>query len=126
MKIIISISLALLFLSGLVVGCDSRPAATPALAPTVRATVPVATPGIETKATPAPVRPTAAPTLPPAAVATPKPETRPYYEGKTIEMVVGSAAGGPTDMHARAIAMFIPNYVPGNPRVIIRNVPGGS
>ncbi|MDZ4246897.1 MAG: hypothetical protein U1D67_07245, partial [Dehalococcoidia bacterium] len=90
------------------------------------APVPVETPRVETKATPAPVRPTAAPTRPPEPAATPRPETRPYYEGKTIEMVVGSAAGGPTDMHARAIGMFLPKYIPGNPRVVIRNVPGGS
>ncbi|HEX7127151.1 MAG TPA: hypothetical protein VF406_15430 [Thermodesulfobacteriota bacterium] len=49
-----------------------------------------------------------------------------YYAGKTIEIVVPFGAGGGTDVWARFIAPYLERHVPGNPRVIVRNMPGGE
>ncbi len=49
-----------------------------------------------------------------------------FYKGKTVEMVVGYAAGSSNDIAARAVARTIGKYLPGNPTVITRNMPGGG
>lgn len=48
------------------------------------------------------------------------------YKGKQIRMVVGSGAGGGYDAYARALARFLPKYIPGAPSVITQNMPGAS
>jgi tripartite-type tricarboxylate transporter receptor subunit TctC len=48
------------------------------------------------------------------------------FEGKTINFLVGFAAGGGTDASARVIAPFLTKYLPGNPTVIINNMPGAD
>ncbi|MBI3998464.1 MAG: hypothetical protein HY355_05470 [Armatimonadetes bacterium] len=50
----------------------------------------------------------------------------PYYGGKTIEIVVPTAVGGPTDILNRALAPFLEKHIAGNPSVRIRNIPGGG
>ncbi len=93
---------------------------------------PAATPRPTSTAPPAPK--TKAPQQPKT---TPKPATTPqtkqggpgsaaYYEGKTIEIIVESAAGGGTDTIARIIATHLPRYLPGNPKIIVRNQPGAQ
>lgn len=49
-----------------------------------------------------------------------------YYAGKTIEVVVPFAPGGAADVGARFVAPFLEKHVAGNPRVTVRNVPGGG
>ena len=49
-----------------------------------------------------------------------------FYKGKTVSMVVGSASGGGYDTMARAIARFIGRHIPGNPTVVVRNMPGAG
>lgn len=49
-----------------------------------------------------------------------------YYEGKTITIVVGYKPGGGYDRYARLIAKHLPKYIPGNPGVVIQNMPGAS
>jgi tripartite-type tricarboxylate transporter receptor subunit TctC len=49
-----------------------------------------------------------------------------YYDGKTITIVVGYKPGGGYDQYARLIAKHLPKYIPGNPTVIIQNMPGGG
>ena len=39
----------------------------------------------------------------------------PYYQGKTITIVRGSAPGGVGEMRTRAVANYLKKYVPGNP-----------
>jgi tripartite-type tricarboxylate transporter receptor subunit TctC len=51
---------------------------------------------------------------------------KPYYEGKTIKIIVTSSAGGGTDSAARLASRFLPKYVPGNPKTIVQNMPGGG
>jgi len=49
-----------------------------------------------------------------------------FYQGKTIQMVVGYSAGGGYDVFARTVARHIGKHIPGNPNVIVQNVPGAG
>jgi tripartite-type tricarboxylate transporter receptor subunit TctC len=49
-----------------------------------------------------------------------------FYKGKTVSLVVGSSTGGGYDTMTRAIARFIGKHVPGNPTVVVRNMPGAG
>jgi len=51
---------------------------------------------------------------------------QPYFQGKTLRIVVSSAAGGGSDTTARIIARHLPRFIPGNPAVIVENMPGGG
>ena len=48
------------------------------------------------------------------------------FSGKTITMVVGNTAGGGTDIAGRLVAQFLEKYLPGNPTVVVRNMPGAQ
>jgi len=48
----------------------------------------------------------------------------PFYQGKTIRLVVGTPAGSVYDLYARLVAQFIPKHIPGTPNVIVQNMPG--
>lgn len=50
----------------------------------------------------------------------------PFYAGKTVELLVTFAPGGGTDLDARFFATFFEKHTSGNPRVIVRNMPGGG
>jgi len=58
-----------------------------------------------------------------AAVASPVED---FYRGKTISMVCSSSAGGGYDTLSRAVARFLGKHIPGNPSVIVRNMPGAG
>ena len=49
-----------------------------------------------------------------------------FYAGKTITMLVGSATGGGYDLYSRLIARYWTNYIPGNPSIVIRNMPAAG
>ena len=49
-----------------------------------------------------------------------------FYRGKTIDAVVGFAAGGGNDVFVRSVAHYIGKYIPGNPAVVVRNMPGAG
>jgi tripartite-type tricarboxylate transporter receptor subunit TctC len=49
-----------------------------------------------------------------------------FYRGKNVSLVVGSSSGGGYDTMARAIARFIGRHIPGNPTVLVRNMPGAG
>lgn len=48
------------------------------------------------------------------------------FQGKTITMIIGFAAGGGTDTYGRLAASFLATYLPGSPTVVPRNVPGAE
>lgn len=48
------------------------------------------------------------------------------FKGKTIALLVGSEVGGGTDASARLIAPFLTRYLPGQPKVIVQNLPGAG
>lgn len=50
----------------------------------------------------------------------------PFYEGKTISIVVGTKAGDVYDLYARFLAYHMPKYIPGNPNIIVQNMPGAA
>lgn len=49
-----------------------------------------------------------------------------FYEGKTLRLVVGSAAGGGYDAYTRMIARHISRYIPGNPATVVENMEGAG
>jgi tripartite-type tricarboxylate transporter receptor subunit TctC len=48
------------------------------------------------------------------------------YKGKTVELVVGTLPGGGYDLYGRLIARYIGKHIPGNPTVIVKNMPGAG
>jgi tripartite-type tricarboxylate transporter receptor subunit TctC len=50
----------------------------------------------------------------------------PYYQGKTITILRGGEPGGSGDMQARALIPFMKKYLPGNPTIVIENMPGAA
>ncbi len=49
-----------------------------------------------------------------------------FYRGKQISIVVGTTAGGGYDAYARFIARHFGDHIPGNPGVIVSNMPGAG
>jgi tripartite-type tricarboxylate transporter receptor subunit TctC len=49
-----------------------------------------------------------------------------FYKGKTVFLQIGGGAGGIYDMMGRTVARHIGKYIPGNPLVVVQNVPGGG
>jgi tripartite-type tricarboxylate transporter receptor subunit TctC len=49
-----------------------------------------------------------------------------FYQGKTIKIVVGYAPGSSYDGFARVIAQFAPQYIPGQPHMVVENMPGAG
>ena len=47
------------------------------------------------------------------------------FKGKTIDVVLGSAAGSGTDGTSRLVGSYLEKYLPGNPTMRYRNIPGG-
>ena len=50
----------------------------------------------------------------------------PFFKGKTIRIVVGLSSGGGYDRAARMVARHWPKYIPGNPSIIVQNMPGAG
>jgi tripartite-type tricarboxylate transporter receptor subunit TctC len=48
------------------------------------------------------------------------------YKGQTITIYVGLSSGGGYDLNARLLAKHLGRYIPGQPQVIVRNMPGGG
>ena len=49
-----------------------------------------------------------------------------FYRGRTITIIVGSSAGGGYDTYARLMARFFSKHMPGNPTVVLTNMPGAG
>lgn len=50
----------------------------------------------------------------------------PYYEGKSIRIIVGFSAGGGFDTYSRVIGRHLGKHIPGNPTVLVENMPGAA
>jgi tripartite-type tricarboxylate transporter receptor subunit TctC len=48
------------------------------------------------------------------------------FKDKNVTMVIGFAAGGGTDLSGRLIASFLGKFLPGQPTVIVQNMPGAE
>lgn len=49
-----------------------------------------------------------------------------FYKDKTVSIVIGSAAGGSYDAYARLLARHLARFIPGNPVIVSRNMPGAA
>ena len=49
-----------------------------------------------------------------------------FYAGKTINVVVGSDAGGTYDFYGRTIARHIGKHLPGRPNAVVQNLAGAG
>jgi tripartite-type tricarboxylate transporter receptor subunit TctC len=49
-----------------------------------------------------------------------------FYRGKVVQVVVGFTAGGGYDLYARVLARHLGKHIPGNPAVVIQNMPGAG
>lgn len=49
-----------------------------------------------------------------------------FYRGKTVTMLVGTSSGNDYDYRARLVARHMGRHIPGEPTIVVRNVPGGG
>jgi tripartite-type tricarboxylate transporter receptor subunit TctC len=49
-----------------------------------------------------------------------------FYKGKTVRLVVGFTPGGGYDVYARALGRNFGRHIPGNPTVVVQNMPGAA
>lgn len=61
-----------------------------------------------------------------AGIASTVPAQENFYEGKTVRIIVGSPPGGGYDLYARLLARHLGRHIPGNPHVLVQNMPGAS
>jgi tripartite-type tricarboxylate transporter receptor subunit TctC len=53
-------------------------------------------------------------------------EKTPFYQGKTLNIVINFAAGGPTDIESRIFAKHLSHHIPGQPTITVQNMGGGG
>ena len=51
---------------------------------------------------------------------------QPFYKGRTITIIVPTSPGGINDLAARLVARHLGRFIPGNPAIVVENVPGGA
>jgi tripartite-type tricarboxylate transporter receptor subunit TctC len=49
-----------------------------------------------------------------------------FYAGKSLHLVIGYAPGGGYDLYARTLARHIGRHIPGNPSIVVQNMPGAG
>jgi tripartite-type tricarboxylate transporter receptor subunit TctC len=49
-----------------------------------------------------------------------------FYKGRAVNILVGSAPGGGYDLYARHVARHMGKHLPGNPDMIVQNMPGAG
>jgi tripartite-type tricarboxylate transporter receptor subunit TctC len=49
-----------------------------------------------------------------------------FYRGKTVEIIIGYSVGGGYDLYARMIARHLGKHIPGNPKVVPKNMEGAA
>ena len=55
-----------------------------------------------------------------------QPSVEAFYKGRTVELVVGTLPGGGYDLYGRLVARYLGRHIPGQPTVIVRNMPGAG
>ncbi len=62
-----------------------------------------------------------------AATAAPAQEpVEAFYRGKIVTITVGSAVGGGYDTYARLVSRHLGKHIPGNPTIVVQNIPGAG
>jgi tripartite-type tricarboxylate transporter receptor subunit TctC len=49
-----------------------------------------------------------------------------FYRGKTVTILVGFTTGGGYDLYARLLGRHIGRHIPGNPTIVVQNMPGAG
>jgi tripartite-type tricarboxylate transporter receptor subunit TctC len=49
-----------------------------------------------------------------------------YFKDKQIRLIVGSAPGGGYDAYGRLLAQYMKPHIPGNPTIVVQNMPGAG
>ena len=49
-----------------------------------------------------------------------------FYSGRSVQLVIGYAPGGGYDIYARALARHMARHIPGNPSIVVQNMPGAG
>jgi tripartite-type tricarboxylate transporter receptor subunit TctC len=49
-----------------------------------------------------------------------------FYAGKNLNIIVGLSAGGNSDLLIRNIARYLERHIPGNPTIVVQNLPGSG
>ena len=49
-----------------------------------------------------------------------------FYKGRTVTLIAGASAGGGIDLFARYLQRHLGKYIPGNPAVVVTNIPGAG
>ena len=49
-----------------------------------------------------------------------------FYRGKTVTILVGFTAGGGYDLYARLLGRHMSRHIPGNPTIVVQNMPGAG
>lgn len=63
---------------------------------------------------------------PPSAAAQTGPGASPNFAGRTVQIIVGFGAGGGFDLWGRLVARHLGRHLPGNPTVVVQNMPGAG
>ena len=50
----------------------------------------------------------------------------PFYQGKTITLIQGTAPGGSSDMMVKSALPYLKKYIPGEPAIVPEYMPGGG
>jgi tripartite-type tricarboxylate transporter receptor subunit TctC len=61
-----------------------------------------------------------------AVMATPSVAADDFYRSKTLRLVVPSEVGGGYDSYGRTLAAHLRRHIPGEPTIIVQNLPGGG
>lgn len=51
---------------------------------------------------------------------------KPFYDGKTLTVLINYAPGGPTDVEGQLLARHLARHVAGNPSVVVQNMAGAG
>lgn len=49
-----------------------------------------------------------------------------FYRGKTVTLIVGYSSGGGYDTYTRILARHLGKHIPGNPAIVVQNMPGAG
>ena len=49
-----------------------------------------------------------------------------FYDGKTLNIITGSRAGGGADTTLRVMSKYLTKYIPGHPTIVVKNLPGAG
>jgi tripartite-type tricarboxylate transporter receptor subunit TctC len=49
-----------------------------------------------------------------------------FYRGRSVTLVIGYSAGGGYDTYGRVLARHLGKHIPGNPAIVVQNMPGAG